>query len=1485
MPPLEEPPKKRVLHKRNVKKSRAHIRSPSTQIPDAFKDGDDAQDDVSAPPPAPGGRADAGPFMHQSIFSMIAAAGSTADFHSRFDEPSDTDGEGEDTSAADKPPKGVGKKVPAKQDEQTTSPTPDASDQRGRRHLRKISDNSLLKSLPKLPRKRSKGKEPMSRTTHDLSAPHDAEITSPVALARTMTSGEAPVLGRMLEAQARFDSSSSAVDSKKKKTGELLKPRPSEDSAATLLSTRLKEIFGFEKPEEVIAEYPCWLLQSVLLQGYLYITAQHICFYAYLPKSSNSVAKSGYLSKRGRQNPKYNRYWCTLKGDVLSYYLDPSNLYFPSGHVDLRYGISAALAEQKDKEKDVKDLTVTTDQRTYQFRADSSTSAKEWVKTLQKVIFRSHNDGDSVKISLPIENVVDIEENPVIDFAETYKIRVVESDETYAIDEYFFSFFNLGKDAFNVMKILIDDSSAQHKSPDLLPPTSPDTNPSHKGRKSVRQSLDSERPVTPSHPLSESVKATLRHQSRDGLRSPRGQSPRVSGDFGRSSADLRRSHDRSSQDYGRASFEPGRRSESTDRFGQKESQQEKQSVDKLHSSTGSFVHSVGPDLASSPILQSTTDTAESASQILNRSDVFQSPTIHRLRGSPSGAKDGSRRHSEDDSSPIGAKINVQPPSRTVTYENLRSKTGDDMASESENEAQAQNMTYSVSTPTLQELVKAGSYPLQRAAGFADFLKNRSKRMSNLLASESMGYFEKVSGMWAGGKRHYGETERVIPDDRMADPEDEEDGCGHGDRFRAHFALPPTEKLQATYFGHLYRVLPLYGKIYISNRKFCFRSLLPGTRTKLILPLSDIENVEKEKGFRFGYHGLVVIIRGHEELFFEFNGADVRDDCAVTLHQSLESIKYLVESGLLAQEDKHDAELAKAEHQMLQDAKLEDHDDEQAMSSSAHDSQDTQGILFDDTRASIINFKPSESLRITCLTIGSRGDVQPYIALCKGLLAEGHKPKIATHAEFEPWVRSHGIEFAPVDGDPAELMRICVENGMFTYSFLKEASYKFRGWIDDLLSSAWQSCQDSDILIESPSAMAGIHIAEALRIPYFRAFTMPWTRTRAYPHAFAVPEHKMGGAYNYITYVMFDNVFWKAIAGQVNRWRKKELGLRSTNLDKMQPNKVPFLYNFSPSVVVPPLDYSDWIRVTGYWFLDEATDWTPPEDVKSFIAKARADNKKIVYIGFGSIVVSDPAALTKTVVDSVIKADVRCILSKGWSDRLGDPASTKPEVPLPPEILRIKSVPHDWLFKQIDAAAHHGGAGTTGASLRAGIPTIVKPFFGDQFFFGSRVEDLGVGICMKKLNVSVFSRALWEATHSQRMIVKANVLGDQIRSENGVATAIQAIYRDLEYAKTLVKQRSNASTPGGVDSGTDADRDDFPHATDDLTAIEETWTFIGDEATELDLARRVRNRDNLARISEAEVTSDSPLRHSEISHDADPAFDSGDEAQGSAGTTS
>lgn len=1128
---------------------------------------------------------------------------------------------------------------------------------------------------------------------------------------------------------------------------------------------------------------------------------------------------------------------------MFSYYIDAANPYFPSGSIDLRYGISAELIKEKDKSKDPTYFTVTTDKRTYYFKADSEQSAKEWVKQLQKVIFRSHNDGDSIKISLPIDNIIDVEENPVIDFAETIKIRVIDNDETYAVDEYFFSFFSFGKDALEVLKVMTQDSSAQKAlgGPSMSP--APSRRPSITVRKGSRLSMQ-----LPDAPIQENVRATLSPMSPI--------SPRVSGEFNRSTSF---NMGRRSMDRGRQSFDKGRRSVSAasavsfsrSRRGDKSplSQGEKDETESYFTSS-EHTHQ-------SATIESLGTSEGSASQILSGSGVFSEPTLRKPppQRSISGATiNRLRRESQDTArSPSREHVRVHPPTRSQTEQSLLSRPSlsrnQTIATEKAAEEQAQKSSYSDSS-ALSGLMRA--YPFRASAGFAGYIKSSGKRVTNLLGTSPMGYYEKVSGMLAGHTKHYTDADALMGEDHVHDADDDIDGLEAGRRFREHFALPDTEKLEAAYFGSLQRVLPLYGKIYIGSRTFCFRSLLPGTRTKLVVPIKDILNVNKEKSFRWGRPGMVVVIRGHEEIFFEFKSTEIRDDCTVTVLRSLDRVRFAHESVIFSQEEKEDAEVAAAENELLQEARQDgyaDHDIQLPRKIDQTGTQESDGnhkdyadrsaepdaptILFDDPAASVLDFKPQESLRITCLTIGSRGDVQPYIALCKGLLAEGHKPKIATHGEFEPWVRKHGIDFAPVEGDPAELMRICVENGMFTPSFLYEANTKvsiallraryiannvqFRVFVEKLLTTAWTACQDSDLLVESPSAMAGIHIAEALGIPYFRAFTMPWTRTRAYPHAFAVPNHKMGGAYNYMTYVLFDNIFWQSTASQVNRWRRKTLGLRPTHLDKLQINKVPFLYNFSPSVVVPPLDFSHWIRVTGYWFLDEGnTNWTPQPGLLAFIKKARDDNMPLVYIGFGSVVVSDSAQMTQNIISAVLKADVRCILSKGWSDRLDKKDANVSEVPLPDCIFQISSAPHDWLFRQIDAAVHHGGAGTTGASLRAGVPTIIKPFFGDQFFFGSRVEDLGVGIHIKRVTENTLGRALWIATHDERMKEKARVLGEQIRSEDGVGNAIKAIYRDMEYARTLIKKREpltgNQASNEGDDDDVDAD-------------AEESWTFV------------------------------------------------------------
>ncbi|KAI0074052.1 UDP-Glycosyltransferase/glycogen phosphorylase, partial [Panus rudis PR-1116 ss-1] len=430
------------------------------------------------------------------------------------------------------------------------------------------------------------------------------------------------------------------------------------------------------------------------------------------------------------------------------------------------------------------------------------------------------------------------------------------------------------------------------------------------------------------------------------------------------------------------------------------------------------------------------------------------------------------------------------------------------------------------------------------------------------------------------------------------------------------------------------------------------------------------------------------------------------------------------------------------------------------------------------------------MHFVCLTIGSRGDVQPYIAFGVRLLKQGHKVTIVTHEEYKDWVEDFGIGHRTAGGDPGQLMRLSVENKMFSPQFFKESISNFRTWLDQLLMDAWRQCGDAQILLESPYAFAGVHIAEALctgfrdscsplhpnrptAIPFFRVCTMPWTKTAEFPHPFISPPVETPRS-NRISYILFDNVLWAATSTQVNRWRREVLHLDSIDMSHSAQAKIPIIYNFSPSVVPKPLDWSDTAYPSGYWFLDnpDGPSWAPPASLTAWMSKARQDEKLIVYIGFGSITVPNPNEVTERIIQAVLKSGVRAIISKGWSARMSKEPETA--VDTPEECYMIDKIPHDWLFPKVDAALHHGGAGTTSASLRAGIPTLIKPWFGDQYFWASRVQRLGAGLRIPSLRVNDVADALVKATTDRIMKEKAAIAGEKIRSEDGVDNAIQFI---------------------------------------------------------------------------------------------------------------
>lgn len=366
-------------------------------------------------------------------------------------------------------------------------------------------------------------------------------------------------------------------------------------------------------------------------------------------------------------------------------------------------------------------------------------------------------------------------------------------------------------------------------------------------------------------------------------------------------------------------------------------------------------------------------------------------------------------------------------------------------------------------------------------------------------------------------------------------------------------------------------------------------------------------------------------------------------------------------------------------------------------------------------------------------------------------------------------------------------------------------------------SGFEACQGSDVVLAGPSAIVGPHVAEALGLPFFFVMPMPWTRTKAFPHPFMTPNADLGGIYNELSYSLVDRAIYIALLITLNKWRKHVLGIPPTTLSgPVDPTTVPTLYCYSPSVLPKPADWPENIHVCGYWFLKNPdVGWTPPHDLVEFLRR-RGPGDRVVYVGFGSIVVPDPKALTKTVVDAVKKSKVRVILSKGWSGRKKEgheSAGQDDEDDLPKDLIyQVHSIPHDWLFPQLDAVVHHGGAGTVAAGLREGKPTAICPWFGDQNFWSTRVEQLGVGVAVRKLNANNLSSALTTITTDADMQAAAEELGKKIRAEDGLGVAVESFWKELPRARKIIEDL----------------REQHQYASD-LELRDPTRSFMGDDA--------------------------------------------------------
>ncbi|KAF5518137.1 Sterol 3-beta-glucosyltransferase UGT80B1 [Colletotrichum aenigma] len=427
------------------------------------------------------------------------------------------------------------------------------------------------------------------------------------------------------------------------------------------------------------------------------------------------------------------------------------------------------------------------------------------------------------------------------------------------------------------------------------------------------------------------------------------------------------------------------------------------------------------------------------------------------------------------------------------------------------------------------------------------------------------------------------------------------------------------------------------------------------------------------------------------------------------------------------------------------------------------------------------------LNIVIQVVGSRGDVQPFIALGNELQTYGHRVRLATHDVFDSFVRKSNLEFYPIGGDPSELMAYMVKNPGLIPSLksLKGGDIqKKRKMVKEMLEGCWKSCIEPDTLtgrpfvadaiIANPPSFAHVHCAQALSVPLHLMFTMPWSSTRAFPHPLANLRFGEKGVVdqstaNFVSYSIVEWLTWQGLGDVINEWRKT-IDLEEVPFSEgpvlAEVQKIPFTYCWSPALVPKPQDWPAYIDVCGFFFR-EPPQYTPPPDLAEFLAKGPTP----IYIGFGSIVIDHPEEMTKTLVEAVRATGVRAIISKGWSNLGGIEAD---------DVFFLGDCPHEWLFANVAAVFHHGGAGTTACGLLNGRPTTIVPFFGDQPFWGDMVAIAGAGpkpIPHKQLNAENLSEAI-RFCLTPEALAAAGELAAKMRTENGVATAVKSFHANL-----------------------------------------------------------------------------------------------------------
>ena len=409
------------------------------------------------------------------------------------------------------------------------------------------------------------------------------------------------------------------------------------------------------------------------------------------------------------------------------------------------------------------------------------------------------------------------------------------------------------------------------------------------------------------------------------------------------------------------------------------------------------------------------------------------------------------------------------------------------------------------------------------------------------------------------------------------------------------------------------------------------------------------------------------------------------------------------------------------------------------------------------------------MKIALLGFGTRGDVQPYVALGKALKTRGHDILLGAPDNFSDWIEGHELKFHGLGIDmetflqSPEIRRVMAGNWFALAKIWRQTIHPM---VLNLLENTWETGKNADVIVYHPKVVGATDVSEATGARLVCAAPIPLFPTGEFP--LLTPKRNFGARLNRFTY----NGYYLARPPYlkiINRWRSESMGLGKgpalAPLGGYKGGMATRICAVSPSVIPRPDDWDEDMHMTGYWFLDEGRDWRPDPALADFLDAGDPP----VYIGFGSMTTRRPGHLARQIVEGVRRAGVRALLATGWGGL--------EKFDVPETVHVIEGAPHDALFRHVSAVVHHGGAGTTAAGLRAGRPALVCPLAVDQPFWGHRVWGLGCGPepqRLKRLTADSFAHGLEDLVRNDSYRTRAADIARAIANEDGIGRAIEII---------------------------------------------------------------------------------------------------------------